>query len=226
VTTTKERPILFSGPMVRAILAGEKTQTRRVVRPQPENNHCATHYEYGGDFKPRVIFMGGGEREVVNCPYGQPGGRLWVRETCRFYFDGDDYQIQYRADDALGRFIPEPEEGEAHEQAMRWIERAQWGECEPGGTEAVTAWRPSIHVPRWASRITLEVTEVRVERLQEMDKRDEHGQSIGRDGWHEGFRCPNPMAAFIQGWDELNGKRGYSWESNPWVWVVEFTKET
>lgn len=127
----------------------------------------------------------------------QPGDRLWVRETWADNVPGCPSGISYRADHQDGR-------GDGPASPMKW--------------------RSPIFMPRLASRITLEVLSVRVERLQEIDKKDEFGQHVDGGAWAEGFRCPNPTAAFMLYWDSLNAKRGFGWDANPWVWVIEFRR--
>ncbi len=161
------RPILFSGPMVRALLAGAKTQTRRVV--------TAKNVSFGH----------------IPCPYGAPGDRLWVRETFRIE----------------GGARPEHGPNGVHFRA---------DEDEPG-----IGWRPSIFMPRWASRLTLEVTEVRVERLGALTYDD--AQAEGVDFFPLAPGC-SLVQRFALGWDAINGKRGFPWASNPWVWVVAFRR--
>ena len=179
-----EKPILFSGPMVRAILEGRKTQTRRVIKPQPE--------------KVDMGFAGEGLL-LPECPYGH--GRLWVRETWGLWdtipSDGPERaRVFYRATD----------EGKN-------ILRHQ-------------LWRPSIFMPRWAARITLDVVNVRVERLHEIDGpgAEKEGVTLPAD---ELYPCINRnwklRAQFEKLWDGINGKK-HPWNSNPWVWVIEFTK--
>ncbi len=181
-----EKPILFSAPMVRAIIEGRKTMTRRVVKPQ----HC---------FAPS---MRQGESAWNNCPYGQPGDTLWVRETWAI---GDrDNDVLYAADPSWnvnGVAVPPP------------VNK---------GTVHAGNWRPSIYMPRWASRITLEVTAVRVERLQEITEDDARaeGVALGIDG--QTGRLESGGAAFLKLWDSINAERGYGWTVNPWVWVVSF----
>jgi hypothetical protein len=218
VQPEKTRPVLFSGPMVRAILEGGKTQTRRVMKPQPYLDHCL---DDGNEY---WIF-----REVSHpnrsawpkdevpywkaCPYGDAGDRLWVREG---FFDhgplpadGLNYQtpldarIEYRA--------------------------TSWDRDNP--ELAGAGWKPSIHMPRWASRLTLEITEIRVERLQEISDEDACAEGVSfldHDITSHECRPVNGESAarFIwrHGWDTLNAKRGYSWDSNPWVWVISFIK--
>lgn len=219
-TMVKERPILFSGPMVRAILEGRKTQTRRVIKPQPESRPgiaCARLLFKCRDGKTPLVDTAAEEAGFM-CPYGQSGDRLWVRETWAVGARPDPFEgcrdgIEYRADeiglddlDELPLYSPEPPDG------FEW-------DSVPSG------WRPSIFMPRWASRIDLEITDVRVERLQEI--------SPG-DAFDEGFKGDVDGGAFIgseeriprfrDGWDKLNAKRGFGWDTNPWVWVLTFKR--
>jgi hypothetical protein len=208
----KERPILFSGEMVRAILDGRKTETRRVVLPQPMP-------ALNGKYKPSdpVLcsdgiwrFMCGAvsyDHNDVRCPFGLVGDRLWVREAFAgpaHIGDGDQgvvgFGIEYRAD---GAFRP-------------YGDCACEGSC--SGVRIVHPWKPSIHMPRWASRISLEVTGVRVEQVQQISASGVRGEGrvplVGEDArqhW-EHF------------WNLLNAKRGYGWDVNPWVWVIEFRR--
>lgn len=176
----KERPILFSGEMVRAILDGRKTQTRRVVK----FDWCgsANGLLHQASFDP-----------AYKCPYGKVGDRLWVRETWAKLLSG---RIWYRAD---GHSIND------------------------GG------WRPSIHMPRWASRITLEITGVWVERLQAIGQNDAFREGVRRaaDGRWFNYAPDGPThnsarGSFISLWESINGPG--SWDANPWVWVIEFKR--
>jgi hypothetical protein len=197
----RERPILFSGEMVRAILDGRKTQTRRVVLPQPIKNP-------GGKYEPsdpvegmdgKWHFMSGVvsyAHNDVRCPFGQPGDRLWVRET----FWTDDHApfapAVYHAD-------------------------SDWN---PGWERR---WRSPIHMPRCLSRITLEVTGVRVERVQEISEDDAKAEGVLEcarrvAGFDTG--CASHVCGFRQLWSSLNEKRGYGWDVRPWVWVIEFKR--
>lgn len=197
----RERPILMSAPMVRALLNGTKTQTRRVVR-WPET--------FSGSFdhlrQDAVEYFNAGLLPLrLRCPYGAPGDVLWVREAwchtgtgvwtisdARNAYDG---QVIYRAD----------------------------------GERDGVKWWPSIHMPRWASRITLRITDVRVERLQDIGEADARAEGCPFD--HEGNQYEPPAADPWQGygrasfsllWSKING--GASWDANPWVWVVAFER--
>lgn len=218
-TQIKEHPILFSGPMVRAILEERKTQTRRVIKPQPFD----PKKDYGSYFREKP--------EQWSCPYGQPGDRLWVRET--WYID----------DLAFWRPIPLKEPDDFDNRSLYY--RAD-GECCKQIPECACAevgpppWRPSIHMPRWISRITLEVISVRVERLQEITTEDAIAEGFDCNTYREWYDTEEghhlqrlhalaqyhgePIAAFGFGWDRINAKRGFDWNKNPWVWVVEFKK--
>lgn len=219
----KEHPILFSGPMIRALLDGRKTQTRRMVMPMrglqskwltvesinksPRLYMCYTNPDRR--FGAQMEHPRGGPLGWVECPYGEPGDRLWVRETCRAEElpDGLD-GVRYAADKG---FVPIVDTQEATD---RWIDlnayRGQKGSVVP-----------AIHMPRWASRITLEVTGVRVERLNDITDADAEAE-----GW-PGFTDDNgmdSMAWYSDLWDSLNAARGYEWDVNPWVWVMEFRR--
>ena len=195
----KERPILFSGPMVRAILEGRKTQTRRVVKGlTPGHAHTGrslTGLGYPasmGKWWAEFLHSEPGSPIYVACPYGQPGDRLWVRETWALH----------------------PDDGEAG---------VLWRATDPGWDAEGTGlkWRPSIFMPRWASRIELEVTGVRVERVQGISEADAQAEGVAAvQGDPEDH--VDPVDRFAQVWDGINGKRGHGWDVNPWVWVVEF----
>ena len=196
----KERPILFSGEMVRAILAEQKTQTRRVMKPQPVNLVDAIQWK--------------------KCPHGIPGDRLWVRETWaapgyldhRKPSDIEDWNpILYRADGFIARQF---------EVGWSWL-AFMFGR-----------WRPSIFMPRWASRIMLEIVNVRVERVREITEEDAREEGIIIPDYMAGtVRLPHGGAPvlrtsygsrFADLWDRINAKPGYGWDTNPWVWVIEF----
>lgn len=198
----KERPILFSGEMVRAILEGRKTQTRRVIKPQPK---------------------GKTDREWIDYLMPKPfeiGMRLWLRETWRPWNDPDLYLdcVQYRAD--MGIIKPKISDenigNKFHEECEETISDQVDGISSP--------WHPSIHMPKWASRITLEITNVRVERIQNISE---------DDAWKEGFPDPEGTNREYQDrasywfknlWDSINSKKGFGWDKNPWVWAIEFKR--
>ncbi|WP_321933421.1 hypothetical protein [Burkholderia cenocepacia] len=223
-----ERPILFSGAMVRAILEGRKTQTRRVIRCQPPEDvapisvsryHPTVVDRHGDEVPGKEIFGASSDDGEWGCksPFGEPGDRLWVRETCRADELGSGLDgVRYLADDAFRKIE------DSLLAAERWLDLNAYR-----GREGATV--PAIHMPRWASRITLEITGVRAERLQsisESDARDE-GVTIADHhmrGYSAGAFRPPSIRAFHDLWDSLNAARGYGWDVNPWVWVVEFRR--
>lgn len=209
----KERPILFSAPMVRALLAGRKTVTRRLVKPQPTGHHILSPawgkspdgFAFG---KPHVWVENGpdypdGPDDERRCPYGEPGDRLWVKETVRW----NAYLKQ-------GLFAADKK------------------------PSSIDAWPwqrpvlPSIHMPRRASRITLEIVDVRVERLHDITEDDieDEGIELAPDGVSAYFeeaegpggQMPSLRDAWEHLWTEINGKS--SWDANPWVWRVGFKR--
>lgn len=198
-----ERPLLMSAPMVRAILNGSKTQTRRVLKTEPL---------YDGRFAGKWKLVGKGGREAALCspmiadlcPYGMPGDRLWVREHWRAPTSCDHLPPRSISDSEPLRFIADETTGPD----------AGFGKA-----------RRAFHMPRWASRITLEITGVRVERLQDICEADARAEGAppldphwpipadGRGTHASGYRSL---------WEQINGPE--SWGANPWVWVVEFTR--
>ena len=217
--STKERPILFSGPMVRAILEGKKTQTRRVVSAK-SSIHAEwplTGLQSFGDGVASFHVQNDVDSyttERVNCSCGRGGDRLWVREI--FCPEGDAGACWYRAG------VPVYDAGEI----VGWNDYPyRLGEfLDP---PAKMTWKPSIFMPRWASRIMLEVIGVRAERIQDISYDDcciETGSPLkwtgeGPEPYHRDMH-----AIFRDLWDGINARRGYSWESNPFVWRIEFRK--
>lgn len=214
----KDRPILFNCEMVRAILDDRKTQTRRVMRLQPDCRGAIlpTHNGKTWYIWPHETIDGRMSDYFCACPYGIPGDRLWVRETWMKY----NGRIIYRADQPIVMHEGYAADGTSH------------GVIQP--------WRPSIHMPRWASRITLEITGVRVERVQEITAQDALDEGIAQtsfwkpsemegrpfeEKWWDDFYFWGhyPQIAFSRLWDS-NAKRGYLWVCNPWVWVIEFNR--
>lgn len=189
----KSRPILFSGPMVRAILDGRKTQTRRIikgVKPKEGNQPFDTWKGWSLD---------SGDRPGAFCPFGKPGDRLWVRETfCR-----SRNNVFYRCDGKNSNFKPNELSGE-------WDWDRGCGE----------RWTPSIHMNRHWSRITLEITGLRVERLNEISEEDAKLEGVVFGTGKPGECRTCAKGAFMDLWNSINGVD--SWLQNPWVWVVEF----
>lgn len=245
----KERPILFSGPMVRAILSGQKTVTRRVVKgsqiPAYDRNAPVEGMRWSavGQRHPRYGFCVFGKTEdacakelglLGRCPYGLPGDRLWVRETWSDVNLQGAPGIAYRADDDV-RDLMEDESFLDSLGAFNYDDPrckpyhfACWSEDLLAGTEG--RWRPSIHMPRWASRILLEITAVRVERLQGISEQQALAEGVkGELCDHARQACADigcwgetAKGAFGFLWESLNGTG--SWAANPWVWVVEFKR--
>jgi hypothetical protein len=216
----KERPIIFSGPMARAILDGRKTQTRRVVKPQPpsiEAVKAKSGSDYGWYREPKnghLPFRPVGpvwavrdlDANVVSkgltCPYGVVGDQLWCRETwtpdhAAFY---PNFPVVYKADSA---YDYERENGKVYSD-----EQKAWYPYR---------WRSPFHMPRRLSRITLEITGVRVERLQAISEAD--AMAEGMDAKPEPDLSLN-RGRFALLWESINGPG--SWDANPWVWVIEF----
>jgi len=208
----KERPILFNAEMVRAVLDGRKTQTRRVMKPQPDDDARITIGEIGTSLG--VAYIGnersGGIATRVPCPYGQPGDRLWVRERHSF---NDSMKSA-----SPGCWLVDVEYSDGTEQNIL----AEIKKPKLTRERGETGWRPSIFMPRWASRITLEITGIRVERVQDISEEDVHAE--GCDIMTTGQA--HAQAWFHKLWDSINAKRGYGWNDNPWVWVNEFKRET
>jgi hypothetical protein len=199
----KERPIIFSASMVRAIIDGRKTQTRRVVKWPIKTK---------SDGGKQRLFLRNDERNIdeinrllqeknryplrkIMCPYGQPGDLLWARETFAIAEDSniEDPGIFYRADGDL-----------------------------PSHLDDSIKWKPSIHMPKWAARLWLEVTGIRVERVQEINSEDIRAE--GTPGTPHDANClVAERELFHSLWNSINGKKpGCSWEDNPYVWAVEF----
>jgi len=206
----KERPILFSGPMVRAILEGRKTQTRRVVKGAPTNPESYLLGCHKGTWGIHEDVEKDGGVHRLKCPYGVPGDRLWVRESFRVspsrHVPDDHGTLTYSADGDSIEF-------DGSEIDMKRL--------------ILGKGYPSIHMPRWASRISLEITGFRVERLNDISENDAFCEGTGyRDidgtSHHAGGHPSYSTGAFKSLWESINGPG--SWDLNPWVWVVEFKR--
>ena len=198
----KERPILFSGAMVRAILDGRKTQTRRVCKGVVFDTEFAKECgAFLATKKGAWICDTESTAMLEHCPYGQPGDRLWLRETWAHEtdFGTETGGFMYRASYTNG-----------------------------GPADNVKKWRPSIFMPRQASRITLELTGVRVERVQDISGSDAAQEGVNGltiDGKEYVPQCANDnRLGFMQLWDGINAERGYGWSANPWVWAITFRR--
>lgn len=251
----KARAIPFSAPMVRALLDGRKTQTRRIVKPPSGWGARFPICNPAGMAADHSVWWWDGKHERVgvaqDCPYGVPGDLLWVREACcaeelsrpeesrpatrreRRRFgrttvlvlhedDGAD-GVRYLADDAWRKIENAAAAGEA------WSALFHYGGAHPGGRRGRSV--PSIHMPRWASRITLRITDVRVERLNEISEADALAEGVRRwpDGRYSEHNAPlsanelaaaDPVNAYRALWERINGPG--SWDANLWVWVVTF----
>lgn len=237
----KEHPILFSTPMVKAILDGRKTMTRRVMKPQPIHKDIKLdrgfdkYWEWKGEKVYEVVQKLGGIEGFFRkfCPYGYEGDLLWVRETtciapkrfatpdetCMPDNDGDQRYVSFKAD----------------------------GHSEDAMRDYGLKWTPSIHVPKWVVRIWLKVKSVRAEQLLKIPEWDAKAEGIenicdGTWGWrdyskenpidlgkHTSIQCLQAVSSFKTLWDSINGKprkdgQDISWNANPWVWVVEFER--
>jgi hypothetical protein len=224
----REKPILFSAPMVQAILAGKKTQTRRVVKQRSWVGQDGGVYTL--DKKEGIVPLS----EV----YGKPGDLLWVRETWRVaaWREEDGIQVEYRADASCSHWIQPPEEQfddlweqSTNDAIVAGLATDENGDYSWGHGECPTRWRPSIFMPRWASRLTLRVTNVRAERLQDISDADicaELGCPLDYPGPGPAPYQRNLRGAFAGLWDSINAKRGYTWTSNPWVWAITFERVT
>jgi len=214
--------------MVRALLDGRKTQTRRIVKPRRHASLFAIEDDGSPVWADSYIMdPGNAEWRMRDNPYGVPGDRLWVKETHAVvprtaYAMSEGVQQTLRPDDN-------------HDAAVYF---ADWERSKPG------RWRPSIHMPRWACRLVLEITDVRVERLQAINEADAASEGVRRIGeeypsfaapgsaWHKGpnlwtvdmdsssFNAPTAAEAFQMLWEHINGAG--SWDANPWVWAVSF----
>ena len=202
--------------MVRAILDGRKTQTRRIIKRgevgrKMTGNQCLWPYEY-------VIGDIPGTHRPVPCPYGAPGDQLWVRETWRPGSDPEEYTcVQYQAD--AGVMKPDTWD----EQQGFWCESVGDENAERDAKGMTPRWRPSIHMPRWASRLTLEVTAIRVERVQDITEADAMAEGF-KDVVGKYARGDEARIWFAELWDIINAERGYGWAENPYVWVIEFKR--
>lgn len=233
MTDIKERPILFSAPMVRAILEGRKAVTRRPVKggqipTEDPAGEGRLRWSAIGQRDPRYGFCVFGETEAecvqelatfAPCPYGRPGDRLWVRETW-----GRTYNVNGQGDWPGRPHLAR----EGDETVTIYRADGPWSWCYDDGFGSDRSyWKPSIHMFRRDSRILLEITEVRVERLQAISRSDIRA---------EGLVCPPELASddvspnyrdwYPAAWRELWESTGGNWDANPWVWVVEFKRMT
>lgn len=216
--------------MVRAILEGRKTQTRRVAKPFGDNVRVI-------EGVPKGYLPGCPKGFVIDCPYGVPGDRLWVKETWRPETDWIGEKMLATSADI--RFAADGEDGQ-----QRWcdIPESQRQTATAMLSRAVDGadgrkWHPSIFMPRWASRIALEIVKVRVERVQDISEPDAKAEGISvlplqsdsdPSAWYQSEpgvnQARNARSSYRMLWDSINAKRGFGWDKNPWVWVVEFRR--
>lgn len=195
----KTRPILMNGAMVRAVLDGSKTQTRRIMKPQPGPipGEPGKHWWPSNAVQSMMRVEDSFQRHPGifddACPHGQPGNRIWVRETFCLDDDGHQEWPVFRAD---GAKLPQRQP-----------------------TRKPARWTPSIHMPRWASRITLEITGVRVERLRDISTED-----IIAEGLSTTLRGYDAECDLRDQWRKLWESTGGDWDSNPWLWVISFKR--
>lgn len=212
----KTKPILFTGPMVRAILDGRKTQTRRVVKPQPGDQ------PNDSGFRSDIL--------DDRCPY-EPMDLLWVRETFAYvnWAEDGEPQIKYKADGST-RWVDYYEYDDAWGEKLSDIHAylSRDENFKIDGVASDRKWRPSIFMPRWASRIDLMVNNARVERVQDISESDAEAEGCHGEMNNIGHGCVGeiaPSEQFRDLWNNINGKKpGCSWEDNPWVWVIEFER--
>ena len=223
--------MIFNGEMVRAILDGRKTQTRRIMKNQPAGDYPDTPAlirSVGGGFQWYGHY---GDSSIFNCPFGAVGDRIWVRETWGVVSHelDEDGRIQPWSPDRPATAIHEMPFGNGYYTGHA-IYAADgeftWGD-DDGYEDGRSCWKPSIHMPRAACRILLEVTGVRVERLNSISQEDAQAEGMELTGWRPTYSDPDsggevwtPYDNFAQLWESIYGEE--SWRSNPWVWVIEF----
>ncbi len=222
-----ERPIIFGGWAIPKLLNGTKTQTRRIMKLAPsyirkDGTPMIRKYHYGGEDETYEDMGRTWHDEEVPCPYGQVGDSLWVREAWRIgAWDEDEgvVAVDYRADGYCRReWLTVPDEGmfdRLWQQSTDDVLAAGALEDEDGKFhwevgKSPCRWHPSIFMPRWASRLTLTVTSIRVERVSDITLADALAEGC------------SSLGDFAQRWDTINGKRGYGFGASPWVWAIGF----
>ncbi|HCD5021076.1 TPA: hypothetical protein NBS73_004722 [Klebsiella pneumoniae] len=207
MTKIAERGMIFNGEMVRSLLDGRKTQTRRIVKGTDGAVKFCKEWNINGE----EVFVVLGEKDhtgmnpvlgAISCPFGAVGDRIWVREA---------FRVHSRATDVATLVYKASERNSWTEQTRR----VPVAVCNKPATPE--KWTPSLHMPRWASRILLEITGVRVERLRSMSQDDARAEGV--------IAASGPMEAglaFRELWDSIYGEE--SWKANPWVWVIEFKR--
>ncbi|MGP8819562.1 hypothetical protein ACT021_02795 [Klebsiella michiganensis] len=250
-----ERGMIFNGEMVRAILDGRKTQTRRKVKLNLDIACLATTYDWATSLAANhyqclteeqiqqkaeslrgvihPVILDNGQMVSIICPHGKPGDRIWVRETWGVVSHelDEDGRIQPWTPDRPATAINEMPFGNGYYSGHA-IYAADgdftWGD-DDGYEDGRSCWKPSIHMPRWASRILLEITDVRVERLNAISQEDAQAEGMELTGWRPTYSDPDsggevmtPYDNFAELWSSIYGEE--SWQANPWVWVIEFKR--
>ncbi|HGM6992107.1 TPA: hypothetical protein ACKP7H_002359 [Serratia marcescens] len=231
----KERPVIFNGEMVRAILDGRKTQTRRVMKVQPESSGFGLRFitESLNNRDTGKYFWSQSDAFGINkprskpflCPFGQVGDRLWVREA---------YQGPLFNFDQMETYLEDTSKFERPEFCEYRADGGKTPEYYDADDNLRYGWKPSIHMPRWASRITLEITAVRVERLNDISEEDAEAEGIDMEALYDSQDCydciadhnmtgrPTVTGAFKYLWESIYGVD--SWNANPWVWAISFRR--
>ncbi|ELS1883572.1 TPA: hypothetical protein ACNV3W_003016 [Raoultella ornithinolytica] len=249
----KERGMIFNGEMVRALLSGRKTQTRRSMKVQPSEGFMPMNMALEPDYKARwytpgivdkegylqpaskEVFGVANENDGYSCPFGAVGDRIWVRETfaCLGNEDGcaidwNDNLVKGGGPDAARIYRASCEQKPGNYGLWSIPDDAFW-KPHTDEMQFEGAWVPSIHMPRWASRILLEITDVRVERLNSISQEDAQAEGMELTGWRPTYSDPDsggevmtPYDNFAELWSSIYGDE--SWQANPWVWVIEFKR--
>ncbi|MGO2145204.1 MAG: hypothetical protein ACTH4K_16840 [Serratia bockelmannii] len=223
----KERPVIFNGEMVRAILDGRKTQTRRIMKHQPRQHDHKNYVTATWRDEPPAYYntdaadwackycgegIGYDGRSVYRCPFGAVGDRLWVREA---------YQGPLFNFDQMETYLEDTSKFERPEFCEYRADGGRTPEYYDADDNLRHGWKPSIHMPRWASRITLEITGVRVERLNDISEENAKAEGV-KAGVCPGHEHMMHQVAFSELWQSIYGEE--SWCANPWVWVIEFRR--
>ena len=206
------KQVLFKTEMVQAILDGRKTQTRRIIKPQPEITN--NWYSWNGHWPNSEhgacgcnVLDGFSDAMAWRAPFGKVGDHLWVRETWGVIRAFDDLSPSIIHHDTIVGYKTDPTD--------KWYQTGFSGDA--------GKWRSSIHMPRWASRITLKITSIKIQYVQEITTADAKAEGV-----KESFVMPDHVVsmgyvhAFRELWDSINSDRGFGWDKNPWVWVIEF----
>ncbi|EMM5763738.1 TPA: hypothetical protein RUY73_002779 [Klebsiella pneumoniae] len=220
MTKITERGMIFNGEMVRALLDGRKTQTRRIVKGTDSAVKFCKEWNINGE----EVFVVLGEKDhtgmnpvlgAISCPFGAVGNRIWVREA---------FRVHSRATDVATLVYKASERNSWTEQTHR----VPVAVCNKPATPE--KWTPSLHMPRWASRILLEITDVRVERLNAINEHDAQAEGVAKlrggfwkhyqPGWTQ--HQLSARGSFVTLWKSIYGDE--SWNSNPWVWVIKFKR--